>query len=293
MTTETNGVALAEVPRPVTMLRPIAEPAGIIEAQETTRTLIQKALSKGRDYGLIPGTGDKPTLLKPGAERIVLAFGCFARFSIVTQEVEHDRIVNWVKRQKQWRGKQFLGWKEEAGVSLGLYRYVVLCEIVLRETGAVVGSCVASCSTMESKYVERPRDSENTVLKMAEKRALVGATLVTFGLSDQFTQDLDEAPPADSDGVSTAPEDTRPAAAAAPEKPAKPERITRESAWPFGKNAGIMLLDLPADYLVWAIEKGRRLGEGDGPWIASARAELELREDARLMARSAEQSAAT
>jgi len=106
--------------------------------------------------------------------------------------------VPWVKRRKIFEGKgrarQFKGWEEDRGISYGLYRYVVECEIVARELGIVVGSCVGSCSTMESKYVDRPRDSENTVLQMAEKRAHVAATRITFGLSDQFTQDVEDNP---------------------------------------------------------------------------------------------------
>src|SRR5690606_10620038 len=58
--------------------------------------------------------------------------------------------------------------------------------------GVVIGEGVGSCSTMESKYIDRPRDCENTALKMAKKRAYVDATLTTFGLSDQFTQDVED-----------------------------------------------------------------------------------------------------
>lgn len=195
--TETPTKALARRPSTVTILRPIAPAAEVIVAQNETRELIEKALKKDRDFGTIKGT-KKPTLYKAGAERIVIAFGCFARFRTLASEVDHDREVKWTKREKVWRNK-FKGdkeftWKEEVGVSQGLYRYVIECEIVDRETGNVVGSFVGSCSSMESKYVDRPRDVENTILKMAEKRALVGAGLTTFGLSDQFTQDVEDLP---------------------------------------------------------------------------------------------------
>jgi hypothetical protein len=114
----------------------------------------------------------------------------------VEREVDHDREVKWTKRQKKWRnahpGDRDFTWKEESGVSYGLYRYVVRCDLVHRQTGEMVGSCLGSCSTLESKYVDRPRDCENTVIKMAEKRAHVGATLLTFGLSEQFTQDVED-----------------------------------------------------------------------------------------------------
>lgn len=189
-------VAVVAGPRPVRLLRPIAEPAQVIEAQNEARAMVHQALKEGRDYGKIPGTGDKPSMLKPGAERVALAFGCFyGEARIVEKEVEHDRKVEWTKRKKDWyteRGQRKFRWLEESGTSLGLYRYVVEVPVVERATGQVVGSGLGACSSMESKYVDRPRESENTVLKMAFKRAMVAACLVTFGLSDEFTQDVED-----------------------------------------------------------------------------------------------------
>lgn len=194
---ETKTTAVTRRPSSVTLLRPIAPAADVIVAQNETRELIEKALKKDRDFGTIKGT-KKPTLYKAGAERIVIAFGCFARFRTLESEIDHDREFKWTKKEKVWRNKfkgdKEFSWKEEVGVSQGLYRYVVECEIVDRETGNVVGSFVGACSSMESKYIDRPRDVENTILKMAEKRSLVGAGLTTFGLSDQFTQDVEDLP---------------------------------------------------------------------------------------------------
>lgn len=185
------GVALA--PR-LGLLRPIAPAADLLAAQEEVRTLIAQTLKSGRDYGVIPGV-DKPSLLKPGAERVAGAFGCSARYSLVEQQIDHDRAVPWTKRKKVWQGGRWTGdWHDEHGESFGLYRFAVRCDIVHRESGVIVGSCIGVCSTMESKYIDRPRDSENTVLKMAQKRALVGAVLGSFGLSEQFTQDVEDAP---------------------------------------------------------------------------------------------------
>jgi hypothetical protein len=206
------GTALAApAPARISMLRPIAAPAEVLQAQEETRNMVQQALQEGRDFGKIPGI-EKASLLKPGAERVALAFGCTTRFTIVEQEIDHDREVEYIKRKKVWtnafQGDRSFTWQEERGLSLGLYRYVVMCELLHRETGQVVGSCLGSCSTMESKYIDRPRDCENTVIKMAEKRSLVGATLTTFGLSDQFTQDVED----NANGAG----DADPGAAAAP-----------------------------------------------------------------------------
>lgn len=184
------------VDRPVvnSIVRPVVTPAAMVEAHKEVAELIAKALDPTKDYGVIPGTGNKPTLLKPGAERLVKAFGCVARYHIVETERDHNYPVVWTKRKKVWdrqvRGKFSLA--EEHGTAEGLYRYVVRAEIVTLDTSMIVGDGLGSCSTMESKYVDRPRDSENTVLKMAQKRALVAAVLNAFGLSDRFTQDVED-----------------------------------------------------------------------------------------------------
>jgi len=193
---DTTALAVVQPPR-LGLLRPIAAPAEVLRSQEEARALVQETLKEGRDYGKIPGV-DKPSLLKPGAERLNLAFGCAVRFRLVTSEVEHDRPVPWRKTKAIYEGpkgnRRKTGEEVTEGASVGLYRYVFEAEIVHRESGQVVASCVASCSSMESKYIDRPRDSENTIIKMAEKRALVGATLLAYGLSEQFTQDVEDLP---------------------------------------------------------------------------------------------------
>lgn len=174
------------------MLRLVAPVASIMEAHRELRGYIRDGLSEGSDYGSIPGTDkNKKTLLKPGAEKINAAFGVVPQFRW-TEEIDHDRPVEWQKMRWEWGEKQ--GEKiwhvAESGVSLGLYRYVVICE--LHKDGVMVGQGVGSCSSMEKKYVDRPREVENTVLKIAKKRAFIDATLSTFGLSDEFNQDLED-----------------------------------------------------------------------------------------------------
>jgi hypothetical protein len=175
---EKNTALAVVAPQAPALLRPIATPAQFVAAHKEGVELIKNALEYGRDYGHIPKCGPKPALLKPGAERLALAFGCHPRYDVVEQEIDHDRTVTYQKD----------GRKQEA---LGLYRYVVRCTLV-RGDGTEVGDGIASCSTMESKYVSRPRDCENTALKMASKRALVAAVLNAFGLSDRFTQDVED-----------------------------------------------------------------------------------------------------
>jgi len=138
--------------------------------------LIKESLELGIDYDRIPGT-EKEVLLKPGAERLNMAFGTYAEFEILEKEVDHFVETKWATK-----------WK--SGTAQGLYRYVIKCRI-MRE-GRVLANCIGSCSSLETKYANRPRDCENTVLKMAEKRAYVGATLLALALSNRFTHDKDD-----------------------------------------------------------------------------------------------------
>jgi hypothetical protein len=197
-----------------------------VAAHREAVELIRDALEEGRDYGSIPGT-DRPALLKPGAERLAIAFGASGLYEIVEREIDHDRRVRWVKRRKDWRGPKDKGGRplntiEESGESLGLYRYVVRCKLV-RPDGRVLGEGLGACSTMEAKYIDRPRDCENTALKMAEKRALVAAALGAFGLSDRFTQDVEDAPPKEAKG-----KEAKGKAPTAAEGPAAEPRATAE-----------------------------------------------------------------
>lgn len=179
---------------PLALIRPIAAPAELVAYHKEVAKLIVEALEEGVDFGVVPGTGDKPTLLKPGAERLCLAFGARPEYRLVESTVEHDRTVTYTKRKKRWfngpEGRQW-EWEEQSGESQGLYRYVYEC-VIVRGDGRIMGTGHGVCSTMESKYIDRPRDCENTALKMAQKRAFVAAVLSAFGLSSRFTQDLEE-----------------------------------------------------------------------------------------------------
>jgi hypothetical protein len=179
------------------LLRPLASPSDILAVQEETRAFLAAALVEGRDYGKFPGV-DKKSLFKAGAERSCLAFGLLSRFRIIEKEIDHDRPVPWRKVKAKYEGPRGnrvkVGEDVTEGASLGLYRYVIECELLGRDSGEIVGSAIASCSTLESKYIDRPRDAENTVLQMAEKRAFVAATRTALGLSEQFTQDIEDDP---------------------------------------------------------------------------------------------------
>lgn len=223
----------------------------VIAQAEKVQALVAKAMRKGHHYGEIPGTA-KPTLLKPGAEKICFMFRVAPQFRVTEKELPGNHR-----------------------------EYQVLCELVHMATGAVVGHGVGACSTMESKYryrwarkkcpacgaeaigqlrdgpwicfsrkggcgakfepaderivgqiggrIENPdiADTYNTVLKMAKKRSLVDATLTAFAVSDSFDQDLEE-----SEGEDL-PRPPRQRQAAAEDKQADSEKADAAKRKPF------------------------------------------------------------
>lgn len=197
--TETTAIAVADRPAHA-LMRPLVSPADMIKLHREMADFVKQALVEGVDYGTIPNT-DKPTMYKSGAERMYIACGCFPRYSIIESEIDHDVEFPWLKRKKRFtEAGRFDGWEEERGTGIGRYRYVVKCELVRRDDGVVVAEGIGSASTLESRYIDRPRDCENTVAKMAQKRAMVAATLNGFGLSGMFSQDLEDMTDAQGGG---------------------------------------------------------------------------------------------
>ena len=198
-------------PNSLKVLRLVEPPGVLMEAHKELVAYITAALEKDRDYGVIPGTGDKPVLLKPGAERLNLAHGVVAEFFVEEENIDPERklfYTKWttlpkpdkateteMKAAGTGRNRKFSNewvWQQAVKMpTLGFYRYRMGCILTHRETGAIVGTGVGSCSSIEGRFASRPNDIENTILKIAKKRCYVDATLTAYALSDRFTQDLD------------------------------------------------------------------------------------------------------
>jgi len=164
--------------------------------------LIQEVMASvmkdGVHYGTIPGT-PKPTLYKPGAEKI------FSTFRIAGEPEVED-----------------LSTPDEI-------RYRVVFKATSQATGIFLGAGNGECSSEEEKYKWRkpvcdqeweeaspderrevwkrgkepyklkqvrirPSDIANTILKMATKRAMVAACLLVTAASDVFDQDIEDLP---------------------------------------------------------------------------------------------------
>lgn len=210
-------------------LAPITSRAVLMRAQLDQETelralvkeYIQRHMVEGVDYGKIPGT-DKPTLLKPGAEKLVDLFRVEPSIEVV------NRIEDWDR---------------------GLFHYEIKCELRERETRTLLAIGIGSANSREGRY--RWRNGErrcpdcgaaaiirgkaeygggflcfkkkdgcgakfgdkderiteqpvgkvenddiftlvNTILKMAKKRALVDGAIALARVSDMFTQDVED-----------------------------------------------------------------------------------------------------
>ena len=147
------------------------------------KKVVSEVLKEGKegegDYGIVPGT-KKKALFKAGAEKLRMVFGLGVRFNL--RDSEFDRYENFA-------------------------RYTYDCEVFHLKTGTVIANCEGTANSQEKKYKERSvyvervysgkeaipvSDIQNTLMKMAQKRAFVGAVIIATGASDYFTQDEDE-----------------------------------------------------------------------------------------------------
>jgi hypothetical protein len=128
--------------------------------------IVKKTLNPATDFGIIPGT-NKPTLLKPGAETILMLFGLTTTIEILAAiPAQLSRDTDFVS-------------------------YTIKCRLMKND--CVVSEGVGTCNSAEKKYASQDAlNIANTIMKMAEKRALVDAVLHVASLSAVFTQDLED-----------------------------------------------------------------------------------------------------
>lgn len=142
---------------------------------------VKSELSEGVDFGKSYAGADKDVLLKPGAEKIAILLrlepvfikdtdtfdmiGKPGRICMICFLVTHDAKVSALETL----GKLGVEFREE------VYRCFAYAE------GRGAGN-----------VHEKKNTTDNTLVKMVEKRAQVNATLRIASLSDIFTQDLEE-----------------------------------------------------------------------------------------------------
>ena len=123
-------------------------------------------LERDTDFGVIPGT-KKPSLYKSGAEKSCMSLGLCQRYELVSRVEDHEN---------------------------GFFAYTVRCDLVKIVDGTeyVIVSSYGASNTRERRTGSQSAfDGQNSALKMAQKRALVGAAIVVGGLSNLFAQDIE------------------------------------------------------------------------------------------------------
>jgi hypothetical protein len=269
MTAKNETQALVPLPVPearrpgvvtVEDLMPVLDLAAAVRRRNFLVEVARSLMTQGVDYGVIPGTGSKPTLLKPGAERLCTLFGLSPELHEVASVEDWD------------------GTGEGHGEPLFYYRY----RVRLTKNGILLAEGDGSCSSRETKYryragerkcpkcgkpaIVRGReeygggwlcfakkggcgakfkagdlaiegqaaertvnpdiaDQVNTIQKMAVKRALIAAVLIATNASEFYTQDIEDLEVIDVPSAPPGPPE-KPAAKPQP-PPAKPDASAR------------------------------------------------------------------
>ena len=157
------------------------------------QNVVQKTLKKGHDFGEVPGTS-KPTLLKPGGEKICMLFGLNPEYEFLQTTEDYDkefcsyniRCTLVKNRQPVAQGVGSCNSKEKK------YRFV--------NVDTIPETYIGQSEEYTDKYgrvrykINNPDICSlvNTILKMAKKRAFIDAVLQVASLSEVFTQDIED-----------------------------------------------------------------------------------------------------
>ena len=178
---EQDRTSVAGMPDPVEVeiVRPDISPKAVMQTPKQLRTQMERDkeiraiindyiannMVSGKDYGTINinGKESKPSLFKPGAEKFC---GLFKIRPTFKKDIETVEML---------------------GNRPGIIAYI--CELV-DSRGRVLGEGRGSSSVDPGG-----KDFDiNKAVKIAEKRAQIDAVLRTGGLSDFFTQDMEDMP---------------------------------------------------------------------------------------------------
>jgi hypothetical protein len=179
-----------------------------IRAQVNLIQHVMKAVMKGPSkdnpagvhYGIIPGT-PKPTLYKPGAEVLCATFRISPEFTVEdlsTSDCYRYRVT--CKGRHQTTGIVLAEGMGSASSNEDKYRWRrIVCEEEFEATPSDRRRIKYAKGKESSFYTVKqiraePDDIDNTVLKMACKRAQVAMTLNATAASDIFTQDVEDIP---------------------------------------------------------------------------------------------------
>jgi hypothetical protein len=186
---------------------------------EYIREVMRKEMKKDQDYGVIPGTGTKPTLLQPGAQKLLMTFN-------LTEQVKREALREYpgfhreyeftitvkAPNGKEWDGVGTCSTLESKYRYRKAERVCPLCHknAIIKGKAEYGGGWICfdkkgGCKTKFDDTDKRitsqpagevendnPADQWNTVRKMAFKRGLVAAAINATNTSELWTQDLEE-----------------------------------------------------------------------------------------------------
>lgn len=187
----------------------------------------QQIMRPGVDYGVIPGT-PKDTLLKPGAEKLCSLFGLSPTFTLQDRDEDwtgerhqgepffyyaylcrlmRDNIVigechascnSWETKYRYRQGQRKCPECGAAAIVAGKLEYGGgwVCFAKRGGCGAKFppGDDRITCQQIGRTANAEIYDLVNTIQKMAQKRALIGATLIAVNASEFYSQDLEDLP---------------------------------------------------------------------------------------------------
>ncbi len=165
-----------------------------LEAYRAWRTVLEEFIKNDledrTDYMKVR-RGDKPSLLQPGAQKLAQLLGLSARFEIIEREID---------LAGERDGQPFV-------------HFLVKC-FLYDANGIVVSESYGEANSRSMKFAVKSRGKNgktiidpqepwrtikdnsdtviNTVLKIAQKRAYVGAVTFAAGISEMFTQDIED-----------------------------------------------------------------------------------------------------
>ena len=170
---------------------------------KSLQATLKSILVDGHDYGKIPGCGDKPTLLKPGAEKILMSLGITSSYELIEHTENFDgkgffaytvKCLLYKNGQKITEGLGHANSKEKKWAVESVY------EKDLPEGTDKTLLRKKEFNGKNGTYYKYEIDADvnskaNTILKMAKKRSQIDAVLTVASLSEIFTQDFDDLEP--------------------------------------------------------------------------------------------------
>jgi hypothetical protein len=178
---------------------------------DQVRACTRAVLREGVDYGTTPGTGDDTkTLKKPGAEKLLQWFGlAYTMHCLDTERDDEGRKqgatyrCTVVKRLSDGRTAEVATCEGYAGYDEA--KFYKSAEQAQADAEAKERYWAAKDKRVANpnkwKYLGEYKAPWNTVIKMSQKRALVGAAIVATAAGGLFSQeDDDERDPVADDG---------------------------------------------------------------------------------------------